>query len=136
MPRIAFDALPDSSRLWIFGAGDVLSDRAVAQVLDSAASFIESWAAHGTPLTGGCTLIEGRFLLVAVDQASVPPSGCSIDAMVRVLKGLEGEIGQPGYGIYQVVFSAARGVIYRVLAAARRSPFEADKLRYQAVVIE
>ena len=95
MPRIAFDALPDSSRLWIFGAGDVLSDRAVAQVLDSAASFIESWAAHGTPLTGGCTLIEGRFLLVAVDQASVPPSGCSIDAMVRVLKGLEGEIGVP-----------------------------------------
>ncbi len=95
MPRIAFDALPDSSRLWIFSAAEVLNDRAVAQVLDSASTFIDSWAAHGTPLTGGCTLVEGRFLLVAVDQATVPPSGCSIDAMVRVLKGLETELGVP-----------------------------------------
>ena len=51
-------------------------------------AFLEGWAAHGTPLTAGREWREGRFLLVAVDESSAPPSGCSIDSLARVLKDL------------------------------------------------
>lgn len=93
MPRIDFERMPDDARLWIFGASEPLGDAARARVLEETDRFLEGWAAHGTPLTGARALVDDAFLLVAVDQASVPPSGCSIDAMVRVLKSLETELG-------------------------------------------
>ena len=51
-------------------------------------AFLDGWAAHGTPLTAGREWREGRFLFVAVDEATAPPSGCSIDSLARVLKDL------------------------------------------------
>lgn len=89
MPRVAFAELPDESRLWVFGVGrplDGVEERAFMDMVDG---FLESWVAHGAPLRCGRDWRRGRFLLVAVDESSVPPSGCSIDAMVRVLKGQE-----------------------------------------------
>ena len=35
----------------------------------------------------------GQFLFVAVDESNAGASGCSIDAMTRVLSALEGEMG-------------------------------------------
>ena len=93
MPRVEFSSLPDGSRLWIFGASRELTAEEAERILTEADRFIDGWAAHGSPLTGARDLVEKRFLLVAVDPVTVPPSGCSIDAMVRLLKGLESEIG-------------------------------------------
>ena len=55
--------------------------------------FLDSWKAHGEPLTVAREWRHDRFLLVGVDEASVPPSGCSIDALVNALKELEGRLG-------------------------------------------
>jgi len=60
--------------------------------LECVDAFLEEWSAHGTPLRCAREFRYDRFLLVAVDEASVPPSGCSIDSMVRVLKKLEIEL--------------------------------------------
>lgn len=93
MPRIEFDALPDDARLWVFGAVRPLSDEEEATLLRTVDERLEDWEAHGTPLTCARDWRYGRFLLVGVDERSEPPSGCSIDAMVRVLKGLEERLG-------------------------------------------
>jgi hypothetical protein len=89
MPTTPFDSLPDDSRLWVFGAGRRLSAAESAAVLERVDEFLTAWAAHGEPLTCGRAWRHDRFLLVAVDERSVPPSGCSIDAMVDVLKELQ-----------------------------------------------
>jgi len=86
MPRISFEQLPQESRLWIFPAERPMSAQEEEHLLSNVDSFLDEWVAHGTPLTGARDWRYGRFLLVAVDEASVPPSGCSIDAMARVLK--------------------------------------------------
>jgi len=86
MPRIPFAALPDASRLWVFPFSRPVTFEEETSVLSRVDAFLDDWAAHGAPLTAGRDWIEGRFLMVAVDEASVPPSGCSIDAMARVLK--------------------------------------------------
>jgi hypothetical protein len=93
MPRVSFDSLPDDARLWVFGAGRLLTDAEAEAVLAEVDDFLERWAAHGQPLTCARDWRHGRFLLVSVDERSVPPSGCSIDAMVRVLEGLQGTLG-------------------------------------------
>jgi hypothetical protein len=93
MPHVPFDALPDDSKLWVFGAERPLGPAERAELLASVDRFLADWRAHGTPLTAGRDVRDDRFLMVAVDQASEPPSGCSIDAMVNVLKQVEARLG-------------------------------------------
>ena len=93
MPMVPFEALPDESRLWVFAVERTLTDADQESFLSAVDLFLETWVAHGVPLTCGRDLRRGRFLLVAVDEASAPPSGCSIDAMVGVLKDQERRLG-------------------------------------------
>ena len=93
MPKISFEALPDESRLWVFAVERALEEADQESFLSAVDQFLETWAAHGVPLTCGRDFRRGRFLLVAVDEASAPPSGCSIDAMVGVLKDQERRLG-------------------------------------------
>jgi hypothetical protein len=91
--RTDFQRLPDDARLWTFGVERALEPREEELLLEEVDAFLEGWAAHGAPLTAGRSWRHGRFLLVAVDEASVPPSGCSIDALVHRLKAVEAELG-------------------------------------------
>ena len=95
MPLLPFESLPDESRLWVFGVGRELEQAEERSFLEAVDRFLETWAAHGVPLRCGRDWRHRRFLLVAVDEASEPPSGCSIDAMVEVLKDQERELGMP-----------------------------------------
>ena len=93
MPMVPFEALPDESRLWVFAVERTLEESEQKSFLDAVDRFLETWVAHGAALTCGRDWRRGRFLLVAVDEASQPPSGCSIDAMVGVLKDQERRLG-------------------------------------------
>ena len=93
MPLVPFGTLPDESRLWVFGVERTLSEGEQDNLLSAVDLFLETWAAHGAPLACGRDWRWRRFLLVAVDEASAPPSGCSIDAMVGVLKDQERRLG-------------------------------------------
>lgn len=92
MPRIDFDDLPDSARVWIFPADRPLEPRERRELLDAVDEFLEDWNAHGAPLRGARDLRYARFLIVGVDEEAAPPSGCSIDALVRVFKEKEREL--------------------------------------------
>lgn len=63
------------------------------KLLARADEFLDSWAAHGVPLRCARDWRRRRFLLVGVDEASEPPSGCSIDAMTNLLKDVGRELG-------------------------------------------
>ena len=93
MPQIPFSELPPASRLWVFPAERPLSPQEEKELLTRADGFLVDWAAHGVPLTCARDWRYGRFLLVGVDVASEPPSGCSIDAMTRVLKEVGDDLG-------------------------------------------
>ena len=93
MPRVDFDRIPNDGRLWVFGVADEMSADEREHFLTRVDAFLDEWAAHGSPLRCARDFRHDRFLLVAVDEASVPPSGCSIDSMVRLLKELESDLG-------------------------------------------
>lgn len=93
MSLVSFDMLPDRARLWAFTSGTELSAPQREAVENGVREFLSGWAAHGAPLTAGFSLLHNRFLLVGVDQDQTAPSGCSIDAMKRYLKGLREQTG-------------------------------------------
>lgn len=88
-----FEALPASSRLWCFGADRDLSGEEERRIRDSVEGFLATWAAHGSDLSAGCEVRDGRFLLVAADESGTAASGCAVDGLVRHLKALEAESG-------------------------------------------
>lgn len=114
MARIPLSDQPDDARLWVFAARDDLSPEAVDLLTGSVDEFLDGWAAHGHPLRASRHVADGRFLFVAVDRASEPPSGCSIDAMVRHLKGVEQSVGTSLVDHAPVWFRDAAGEIHCV----------------------
>jgi len=93
MPRIPFSDLPGDARLWVFPADRPLQEWEEERFLSRVDAFLDQWNAHGSPLEAGREWLFGRFLLVGVDESNAPPSGCSIDAMARVLKESGAELG-------------------------------------------
>ena len=90
MPVIPIQKLPDDARIWIFGISPHLDEEQSSMVLSQIDTFLTGWAAHGSPITSGRELIEGTFLVIAIDRAS-EASGCSIDRMFSLLQKLESE---------------------------------------------
>ncbi len=93
MSLIAFDQLPDQSRLWVFAADRPLEaaerDRLTAAVEEGLAA----WNAHGSPVQWGYRLVHDQFLAIGVDESHTALSGCSIDSAVRRIRELEAELG-------------------------------------------
>jgi len=92
MPIVDFDALPDSARIWVYGADRDLSEDAETTLLKTVDAFLSGWAAHGVPLHSARHWDEHRFLTIGVDKTKEGASGCSIDGLFRTLKSLEPEI--------------------------------------------
>ena len=89
MPLIPFDQLPDRSHLWAFAASRPLTDQEAAPFLSATDEFLTRWTAHKVPLATSRELRHGQFLFVAVDEEFAGASGCSIDALVRYVRGAE-----------------------------------------------
>lgn len=109
----ALDGFPDSARVWVFGSDRELGGAEAGSVLDAVDGFLAQWTAHGVPLRAARSWCYGRFLVVAVDIESAPPSGCSIDALVTVLRGFEDRLGVRFLGNEAIWYRDARGSIRR-----------------------
>jgi hypothetical protein len=93
MPTTTFESLPDSSRVWVYGADRPLDQAATETMLAETDRFLGQWQAHGHDLLSARDWSEGRFLTIAVDQEREGASGCSIDVLFRALKALEPKLG-------------------------------------------
>ena len=85
---LPFDKLPASARLWVYQANRNLTTTESAAVLTALRPALDTWAAHGHPLTASAMVVENRFLLLAVDEGAGLPSGCSIDSSVHTVQAI------------------------------------------------
>ena len=114
MPRVSFESLPPSARIWIFAAERPIRGSAAQRLLGAVDDHLDRWNAHGYPLTCGREWTEDRFLTIGVDQSTAGASGCSIDGLFRMLKGLEAELGTPMVGGGTVFYRDPAGPIVAV----------------------
>ncbi len=111
MPMTSFDQLPDTARLWVFAADRPLSEAERRQLAESVETGLAAWAAHGSPVTWGHTLVHEQFLMVGVDESQTALTGCSIDSAVSRIRELERRL--------EVSFLDNSRVFYRDGAAVR-----------------
>ena len=93
MPQIVFEAMPDSARVWVFGATSPITGAPAEKLLSAVDAHLAEWKAHGEPLVCAREWRDDRFLAIAVDEAATGASGCSIDGLFRVLKDMERALG-------------------------------------------
>jgi hypothetical protein len=93
MPIVPFHTLPDDARLWVFATSDSVTGDRAARLLNAVDGWLAEWKAHGEPLICARDWRDDRFLAIGVDQSTTGASGCSIDALFRILQGLQNELG-------------------------------------------
>lgn len=93
MPKVPFDSLPDTSRVWIFASDRPLAGASAERLLDEVDAFLDQWKAHGAALRCARDWRDDRFLAIGVDARQAEASGCSIDGLFRAFQSLQREIG-------------------------------------------
>jgi len=86
---VPFDTLPEDSRIWIYQSNRKFSDEEVAEIEIALKNFLDGWAAHGTALEASYQIKYNRFIIIAINQEAQAATGCSIDASVAFIQGLE-----------------------------------------------
>lgn len=130
MPLIPFGQLPDDARLWIFAASDPIGADGETDLLSTVDEWLKGWHAHGAPLQCAREWRESRFLAIGVDQNTEGASGCSIDALFRVLQGLERTLGTRLLAGGRVFYRNAEGqVMCTDRATFRKMPGVHDDTR-------
>ena len=86
---MAFENLPDESRIWIYGFDRPLESDQYRIVKERLDRFKNEWLYHGNSVTGDYDIIENQFVIIATNEAI---SGCSIDSSVAVFKEFKYEL--------------------------------------------
>jgi hypothetical protein len=87
---IPFSDIDFQARVWVYQASRELTPQETGIITETLKASLDTWAAHGKPLTASGKIFEHRFIVIAVDERDELPSGCSIDKSVHWLQ----EIGQ------------------------------------------
>jgi hypothetical protein len=88
---VAFDQLPDSSRLWVYQSNRPFTQGEEEMISAHLKNFCNRWEAHGNPLASSFKIEYHQFVVLAVDENMNEASGCSIDGSVRVLKEIQSQ---------------------------------------------
>ncbi|MEO7521258.1 MAG: hypothetical protein ABIW79_05525 [Gemmatimonas sp.] len=112
MPAVQFSAMPDTARVWVFGAAAPLVGGQQQRLVAIVDDYLSSWRAHGAPLVCARDWRDDRFLAVAVDEVATGASGCSIDGMFRTLANAESEIGTSLVGGGRIFWRNANGAVH------------------------
>jgi hypothetical protein len=86
---VAFNTLPDSSRIWAYQASRSFTENELQEIRQELDAFIKEWTTHGSDLKAGYEIRYNRFIILALDQTETSASGCSIDASVHFIQQLE-----------------------------------------------
>lgn len=89
---IPYTQLPAESRIWIYAAPRPFTSQELQSIHQSAPEFLNDWATHGSPLQASYQILEDRFLVLAIDEAAQPASGCSIDSSMGYIRMLEQQL--------------------------------------------
>jgi hypothetical protein len=136
MPITSFQELPDDARVWVFAASDPVTGDRAAQLLDTVDEWLAGWKAHGEPLTAARDWRDDRFLVIGVDQSTAGASGCSVDALFRILQSLQRQLGTSLVGGGRVFYRNRAGDVESATRAGFTERAAAGDLDADTVVYD
>lgn len=86
---VEFSELPETARIWIYQSERNFNSEELLEVNREIVQFLKDWTAHGAQLEAAFEIKYNRFIIIGLDQSNASASGCSIDASVHFIQGLE-----------------------------------------------
>ncbi len=90
---IPFQDMPGSSRIWIFQGDRPIATEEINKLEPLVKSFIDEWTSHQSTVRASFNIQYHQFIIIAVDETQVGPSGCSIDKLFRFVQSMESVLG-------------------------------------------
>ena len=90
---VDFKTMPDDSRIWIYQSNRDFNESEIGVINDKTISFLDNWQAHGKDLECSYSIIDKRFIIIAVNESFNPIGGCSIDFSLQLIKDISNKIG-------------------------------------------
>ncbi len=90
---VDFKTMPDDSRIWIYQSNRDFNESEIVIINDKTTSFLDNWQAHGKDLECSYSIIDKRFIIIAVNESFNPIGGCSIDFSLQLIKDISNTIG-------------------------------------------
>jgi hypothetical protein len=90
---VDFKTMPDDSRIWIYQSNRDFNESEIGVINDKTISFLDNWQAHGKDLECSYSIIDKRFIIIAVNESVNPIGGCSIDFSLQLIKDISNTIG-------------------------------------------
>ena len=90
---VDFKTIPDDSRIWIYQSNRDFNESEIDLINDKTISFLDNWQAHGKDLECSYSIIDKRFIIIAVNESFNPIGGCSIDFSLQLIKDISNTIG-------------------------------------------
>lgn len=112
---VPFETLPEESRIWIYQSNRKFSDEEITEIEESLKSFLENWAAHGAGLEASFQTKYNRFIIIAINQGIQAATGCSIDASVQFIQGLEQKYSVDLLDKMNVTFKLGEHIAHKTL---------------------
>ncbi|MDZ4665718.1 MAG: hypothetical protein SGJ15_12625 [Bacteroidota bacterium] len=78
-------------KVWIYLSNKELKGDLLNSIVKAGEDFAKGWKAHEMPLSASFEVLNGRFIVVSVDETAYNASGCSIDKLLRLIKQLEAD---------------------------------------------
>ena len=78
-------------RVIIYPASRPFTPKESKVITEKLYDFLATWAAHGKPLESSFKIEKNQFIVICVDEEKEAASGCSIDALGRVMKEIDQE---------------------------------------------
>ena len=86
---LPFQEMPDTARVWIYQSDRKFNPEELEFIKEKLAAFCDQWNTHGRLMPTSFDLQYDRIIILAVDEANLGASGCSIDSSVKVLRDIE-----------------------------------------------
>lgn len=78
-------------RVIIYPASRPFAPKETKVITEKLYDFLATWAAHGKPLSSSFKIEKNQFIVICVDEEKEAASGCSIDALGKVMREIDEE---------------------------------------------
>lgn len=78
-------------RVIIYPASRPFTAKESKEITETLYDFLPTWAAHGKPLEASFKIEKNQFIIICVDEEKEIASGCSIDALGKVMRDLDSQ---------------------------------------------
>jgi len=99
------------SKVWIYQSDREFSNEEQQAIQLQLNDFTAQWKAHGHQLQAKAEILYNYFIVFIVDEASAGTTGCSIDASVRVIKGIEQEYSVDLFNRFNIAYKVDDKVV-------------------------